>query len=42
MKRAQEVRIDEFSRNELLECQATIQTLSSQMQELQENGLYER
>ena len=42
MNRAQEVRIDEFSRNELLECQATIQTLSSQMQELQENGLYER
>ena len=42
MKRAQEVRIDVFSRNELLECQATIQTLSSQMHELLENGLYER
>ena len=42
MKRAQEVRIDEFSRNELIECQATIQKLTSQMQELLENGLYER
>ena len=42
MKRAQEVRIDEFFRNEFLECQATIQKLSSPIQELQENGLYER
>ena len=37
MKRAEEVRIDEISRNELIECQAAIQKLTSQIQELQEN-----
>ena len=36
MKRAQEMRIDEFSRHELIESQATIQELTSQIQELQE------
>ena len=35
-KRAQEMRIDEFSRNELRESHATIQELTSQVQELQE------
>ena len=34
-KRAQEMRIDEFSRNELRESHATIQELTSQIQELQ-------
>ena len=29
MKRAQEMRIDEFSRNALLECQATVQKLTN-------------
>ena len=36
LKRAQEMRIDEFSRNELRESHATIQELTSQIQELQE------
>ena len=36
LKRAQEVRIDEFSRDELRESQATFQELTSQIQELQE------
>ena len=33
LKRAQEMRIDEFSRNELRESHATIQELTSQIQE---------
>ena len=36
LKRAQEMRIDEFSRNGLRESHATIQELISQIQELQE------
>ena len=36
LKRAQEMRIDEFSRQELIESQATIHELTSQIQELQE------
>ena len=36
LKRAQDMRIDEFSRNELRESHATIQELTSQMQELQD------
>ena len=36
LKRAQEMRIDEFSRQELRESQATIQELTSQIQELQD------
>ena len=36
LKRAQEMRIDEFSRNELRESHATLQELTSQLQELQE------
>ena len=35
-KRAQEMRIDDFSRNELRESPATVQELSSQIQELQD------
>ena len=35
MKRAQELRVDEFSVQKLRECHETIQTLTSQMQELQ-------
>ena len=41
LKRAQEMRIDEFSRNELRECHATVQGLTSQVQELGKNDLYE-
>ena len=37
LKRAQEMRIDEFSRNELRESHATIQELTSQIQELHES-----
>ena len=40
LKRAQEMRIDEFSRNELRESHATIQELTSQIQELQERMNY--
>ena len=36
LKRAQEMRIDDFSRNELRESRATIQELTSQRQDLQE------
>ena len=36
LKRAQEMRIDALSRNELRESHATFQELTSQMQELQE------
>ena len=36
MKRAQEMRIDEFSKNELRESHAAIQELTSQIQEVQE------
>ena len=36
LKRAQEMRIDEFSRQELRESQATIHEFTSQIQELQE------
>ena len=36
LKRAQEMRIDEFSKNELRKSHATIQELASQIQELQE------
>ena len=36
LKRAQEMRIDEFSRQELRECQATSHELTSQIQELQD------
>ena len=36
LKRAQEMRLDEFSRHELRECHATIQELTSQIKELQE------
>ena len=35
LKRAQEMRIDEFSRQELRESQATIQELTSKIEELQ-------
>ena len=40
LKRSQEMRIDEFSRNELRESHATIQELTSQIQELQERMNY--
>ena len=40
LKRAQEMRIDEFSRHELIESHATIQELSSQIQELRERMNY--
>ena len=40
LKRAQEMRIDEFSRHELRESPATIQKLASQIQELQERMNY--
>ena len=40
LKRAQEVRMDEFSRNELGESHATIQELTSQIQEMQERENY--
>ena len=36
MKRAQELRVDEFSVQKLRECHETIQRLTSQMQEMQE------
>ena len=36
LKRAQEMRVDEFSRNELRESRAVVQELTSQIQELQE------
>ena len=36
LKRFQEMRIDEFSTNELGESQTTVKELTSQMQELQE------
>ena len=42
LKRAQEMRIDEFSRNELRESLATIQELTSQVPELQERMNYMR
>ena len=40
LKRAQEMRNGEFSRNELRESHATIQKLTSQIQELQESMNY--
>ena len=40
LKRAQEMRIDEFSRNELRESHATIRELTSQIQELQARMIY--
>ena len=40
LKRTQEMRIDEVSRHELRESHATIQELTSQMQELQERMNY--
>ena len=40
MRRAQEMRTDEFSRYELRESHATIQELTSQIQELQERVNY--
>ena len=40
MKRAQEMRVDEFSIQKLRESHATIQELTSQMQELQERVNY--
>ena len=40
LKRTQEMRMDEFSRNELRESHATIQELTSQVQELQETMNY--
>ena len=40
LKRAQEMRIDEFSRNELTDAHATIQEVTSQIQELQERMNY--
>ena len=40
LKRAQEMRIDEFSRNALRESHATIRELTSQIQELQERMIY--
>ena len=40
LKRAQDMRIDEFSRNELRESDATIQELTSQIQELQERMIF--
>ena len=40
LKRVQEMRIDEFSRNELREIHATFQDLTSQIQELQERMNY--
>ena len=43
LKRAQEMRIDEFSKNEKRESHAAIQELTSQIQELQaRTALYER
>ena len=36
MKRAQELRVDEFSKQKLRESHETIQRLTSQVQELQE------
>ena len=36
MKRAQELRVDEFSVQKLKECHETIQRLTSQMKEMQE------
>ena len=42
LKRAQEMRIDEFSRNGLRESHATIQELTSQIQELQERATVSR
>ena len=43
LKRAQEMRMDDFSMNELRECHAATQELTSQVQELQErmNCVYE-
>ena len=41
LKRAKEMRTDEFSRNELRESHATIQELTSQVQELQERMIFE-
>ena len=40
LKRAKEMRTDEFSRNELRESHATIQELASQVQELQERMIF--
>ena len=40
LKRAQEMRIDELSRNELRESHATTQEITSQIQELQERMYY--
>ena len=40
LKRAQEMRIDEFSRNELRQSHATIQELTSQIQKWQESMNY--
>ena len=40
LKRAQEMRMDNFSRDELRESHATIQELTSQVQELQERMYY--
>ena len=40
LNRAQEIRSDEFSRNELNESHATIHELTSQIQELQERTNY--
>ena len=40
LKRAQEMRIDEFSLNELRESHATIRELASHIQELQERMNY--
>ena len=42
LKRAQEMRTDEFSRNELRERHATFQELTSQVQELQERMNFRR
>ena len=36
LKRAQELRVDEFSRNEVGESHAAVQELNSQIQDLQE------
>ena len=41
LKRAKEMRIDEFSRNELRESHAAIQERTSQVQELQERMIFE-
>ena len=40
MKRAQELRVDEFSKQKLRESHETIQRLTSQVQELQEGVSY--